>query len=89
MESIELSKYIWDLKTNNTNFEINWKILRKVSKLNNGNRLCRLCITEAMLIMKGKKGLLNKRKEIMNKCRHENKFLLKNWKEIKKKKTHK
>ena len=81
MESTELSKHIWELKKNNKNYEIKWKILRKVAKINNGNKMCRLCITEAMLIMRGKKDLLNKRKEIMNKCRHENKFLLKNWKE--------
>ena len=43
--------------------------------------MCRLCITEASIIMTNKKGRLNKRTEVMNKCRHQNQFLLKNWKE--------
>ena len=83
-ESTELSKHIWNKKNKQENYKITWKILKKVTKLNNGNKMCRLCITEASIIMKGKKGQLNKRNEIMNKCRHQNKFLLKNWKERKK-----
>ena len=85
IESTKLSKYIWGLKKTNTSFEVQWKILKKVAKINNGNRMCRLCITEAILIMKGKKGLINKRNEIMNKCRRQNKFLLQNWKKNKRK----
>ena len=84
-DSTELSKHIWDLKKNKTNFEIKWKILKQVPKLNNGQKMCRLCTTEALCIIKDQKGLLNKRNEIMNKCRHQNKFLLKNWKERDKK----
>ena len=38
---------------------------------------------EAKLIMENKQGPLNKRTELMNKCRHRNKFLLKNWKKKK------
>ena len=47
--------------------------------MKNGNQMCRLCLTEANMIIKNKTGL-NKRNEIFNKCRHQNKFLLKNWK---------
>ena len=83
-ESTELSKHIWYKKNKQETYEITWKILKKITKINNGNKMCRLCITEAAIIMKGKKGQLNKRNEIMNKCRHQNKFLLKNWKERKK-----
>ena len=78
-DSTKLSSYIWTLKDNKINFEINWKILRKVGKLSNGDKICRLCTLEARMIMKNKNAPLNKRSEIMNKCRHKNKFLLKNW----------
>ena len=79
-EDTELSKYIWKLEENNTKFELKWKILKKVKSIQNGGKFCRLCITEAEMIIKNKKGPLNTRKEIMNKCRHRAKFLLKNWK---------
>ena len=84
MNSTALSKYIWEMKSNNEEYKIRWKILKSISKMQNGNKMCRLCVTEAALIMKERKGQLNKRNEIMNKCRHQNKFLLKNWKEKKK-----
>ena len=86
-ESTELSKHIWKLKDKNINYNIRWKIIKQVPKIKNGNQMCRLCITEAAIIMKSKIGRLNKRTEVMNKCRHTNKFLLKNWKSEKEKKT--
>ena len=72
------------MKNKNEEYKISWKILKGITKMKNGNKMCRLCVTEAAIIMKGKKGQLNKRNEIMSKCRHRNKFLLKNWKEKKK-----
>ena len=68
-------------------YKISWNILKKITPMRNGNKMCRLCVNEAAIIMKGKKGQLNQRNEIFNKCRHQNKFLLKNWKEKKKEKT--
>ena len=82
-DSTELSKYIWKIKNQNEDFNLSWKIVKKVGKTRNGSKICRLCISEAALIIKNKKDQLNKRLEIMNKCRHQNKFLLKNWKEEK------
>ena len=84
-ESTELSKYVWQLKNNNIAYNIKWKILKKVAELKNGSRMCRLCTMEAAIIMKNRAGQLNKRTEIMNKCRHRNKYLLKNWKAEKRK----
>ena len=77
----------WKLKKNNTEYNISWNIIKQVSQLKNGNKMCRLCLTEASMIMVNKKDQLNKRTEILNKCRHQNKFLLKNWKERDKKIT--
>ena len=62
---------------------------KKSCNAKNGNKMCRLCVTEAAIIMKGKKGQLNQRNEIFNKCRHQNKFLLKNWKEKRKNSSYK
>ena len=78
-DSTKLSNYIWKLKDKNIKFEINWKILRKVKETQNGDKMCRLCTLESKLIMKNDDHPLNQRSEIMNKCRHKNKFLLKNW----------
>ena len=62
----------------------------KVKKKNNPNikeaapyrcgaRKCSLCFAEKLQIIKAKpEGLLNKRSELISKCRHKNKFLLKN-----------
>ena len=73
-DKTELSKYIWSLKENKTKYEINWKIIKKVPKRKNGNKICRLCISEALEIIKNKRGQLNKKTEIMNSCRYKNKF---------------
>ena len=83
-DKTELSKYVCELKEKNTNHKITWKIVKQVTKPMNGNKMCRLCTTEASIIIKNKKGQLNTRNEIMHKCRHQNKFLLKSWKERKK-----
>ena len=86
-DDTELSKYIWTLKENKTKFDLKWKLLKKVKSIENGGKICRLCLTEAELIINNKNGPLNTRLEIMNKCRHRAKFLLKNWKSEKQKKT--
>ena len=83
--STALSKHIWNLKNRNASYKISWRILKKLPKLRNGSSMCRLCVTEAAMIMNGKEGQLNQRNEIFNKCRHQNKFLLKNWKKGKEK----
>ena len=75
----ELSKHIWQLKDKNTNFEINWKILKSTSGYNKTNKLCQLCLSEKYFIcyFNNKNRLLNKRNELVSKCRHGNKSLLK------------
>ena len=79
-DSTELSKHIWKLKEKKENFDLSWKIIKQVNETRNGSKMCRLCITEAAMIIRNKKDQLNTRQEIMNKCRHQNKFLLRNWK---------
>ena len=78
--STELSKHIWKLKDSNTNFTINWSILATAPAYSNKSKRCHLCLTEKLYIIRGKKpSLLNKRTELISKCRHENKFYLANF----------
>ena len=74
----ELSKYIWSLKDKNINFTIKWNVEARAIPYTCGSKRCDLCLTEKLLIAKADpKTLLNKRSEIISKCRHRNKFTLK------------
>ena len=79
--STELSKFIWLLKDNNTDFKIKWSILTSAAAYCNKSKRCNLCLAEKFFIIKAEKStLLNKRSELVSKCRHENKFYLMNLK---------
>ena len=76
-----LSKYIWDMKNTNANanYDIKWSILHQTFPYQCGTRKCDLCLTEKLLILYSDPACtLNKRSEIMNKCRHNLKYKLKN-----------
>ena len=74
---IELSKYIWDLKKGRRNFSLKWSILKRATAYQRGAKQCNLCLEEKLCILKAKnENLLNKRSELVSKCRHENKFYL-------------
>ena len=74
----ELSKYIWQLKDNGTDYSLSWSILSRSKPYQGGGNPCDLCLTEKLLINKADSShLLNKRDELISKCRHRNKFLLK------------
>ena len=73
------SQNIWELKDNNTEFYLKWSIAAYASPYRCGTRRCDLCLTEKYLIARAEqKNLLNKRIELMSKCRHRNKYILKN-----------
>ena len=76
----ELSKYIKTLNENKINFSIKWKIIKKTTGYNQITKSCNLCIAEKfeLIKFKDKNNLLNKRNELISKCRHENKYLLAN-----------
>ena len=75
--STALSKKVWDLKDKNIAFKITWKIKRK-AKAYSGGKTCDLCLSEKHLILKSKsKNLLNSKNELISKCRHTNKYMLK------------
>ena len=79
INSTELSKYIWHLKDNCINFDIKWSIIARAKPYSNKTKRCDLCLTEKLMIINShSNNLLNKRSELISKCRHENKFYLRN-----------
>ena len=73
----ELSKYIWKLKREGNIFRVGWDILRRAFAYSCVSKRCDLCLTEKLMILSADKStLLNKRSEIISKCRHQNKFCL-------------
>ena len=73
--------YIWSLKDSNTSYNIAWSIHKRTKGYNNTSKQCSLCIAEKIAIITHteKHKLLNKRTELISKCRHENKFMLNNF----------
>ena len=78
--STSLSSFIWNLKSKQVAYKIDWSIVNKAATYHPSSRHCPLCVLEKTLIlMSDHKYPLNKRSEIMSKCRHREKFLLKNY----------
>jgi hypothetical protein len=81
--STEMSKYVWNLKDQGiTNPTITWSILDNAIPYKNGSKRCDLCITEKYHIIQKSDNILNKRDELISKCRHENKYYLSNFKSV-------
>ena len=78
-----LSSYLWDLREKHNVFPtLTWSVVKSVPGYSNISKRCLLCLTEKVLIAtyENPEELLNKRSELMAKCRHDNKFLLSNYK---------
>ena len=76
-QSTSLSSYVWELKQKNINHKIDWSIIKKAPTYHPSRKKCSLCTLEkTMILMSDHKFPLNKRSEILSKCRHREKFLL-------------
>ena len=77
-KSTDLSKYVWQLKDEGKSANVEYEIVRKVVGKPKG-KYCRLCLCEKLEIIEnlGRDGLLNSKSELISKCRHQNKYLLK------------
>ena len=65
------------IKMKNYTPEITWRIIRKCLPHNYNSRKCDLCLNEKLEIALYKgENLLNKKTELISKCRHQNKFML-------------
>ena len=77
-KSTELSKFVWELKRKEKEFEIHWEILRQAQAYKPGNKFCNLCTSEAILIGFPAEdiNLINSRDEIVSNCKHRSKWKL-------------
>ena len=77
LKCTKLSKDIWSLKNRGIAPIIKRRIVKKVNSKVSRN-YCNLCLTEKFFIIKSlsDNNLLNKRSELVSKCRHKNKLLL-------------
>ena len=73
----ELSKHIWQLKSNNIDHSIKWRIMRKTTPYSNRSKKCNLCLSDKYyIICRPETATLNKRSEINSTCRHARQYLL-------------
>ena len=73
-----LSTHIWELKNKNVPFTTSWSILGLAPSYSKNVRNCQLCLTEKTYIsLADPSSTLNKRNEIISKCRHRDRLLLK------------
>ena len=70
----ELSKYLWKLKEENADYNLQGRIKAYVSRYKCGTRKRDLCQKKIIIAISDPKRLLNKRTELVSKCRHKNKF---------------
>ena len=72
----ELSKEYWTIKHNHFPPKAIWRI-RKYKPFNTTKRKCYVCLNEKLEVASYKEdNLLNKRSELINKCRNQSKFTL-------------
>jgi len=73
----ELSKEVWKIKRANHVPILKWKIRKQCAPFNRAKMRCSLCINEKLEIaLYEGDNLVNKRSELISKCRHENKHTL-------------
>ena len=81
--STSLSSFVWELKALGIDHEVEFSIVKLARPYNRESKTCDLCLTEKTEIMyfdhQDHFSSLNKRSEIMAKCRHRAKHLLFNW----------
>ena len=77
-----LSSYVWELKDKGKTPSLTWSIVKSIPSYTNISKRCLLCLHEkvAIITYENQRELINKRNEMISKCPHENKYLLKNYK---------
>ena len=74
-----LSRRIWELKDTNTSYDLKWRIIKRANAYHGNPSRCNLCLSEKLCILNTQDvSLLNKKSELVTKCRHENKFFATN-----------
>ena len=76
-----LSKEVWKNKESNHNYNITWSIIKQTSTYRCGGKRCNLCLEEKLAILKSnQQNSLNRKSEIISRCRHRSKFKLRRFK---------
>ena len=74
-----LSEEVWRIKDAGGTPEVTWRILQRSKAYTPQSRRCTLCLTEKLAIAEHEgRDILNKRSEIVAKCRHQFKYQLSN-----------
>ena len=77
LKSTELSKEVWRIKDKGFQYSINWRIVSLNPSYNPAAKRCLLCLNEKIEILEyDGDNILNKRSELVSKCRHRNKFMI-------------
>jgi len=75
-----LSSYLWELKNKDISLNQRWSIVSQAPSYSRKVRACHLCLMEKLQIsLADPMKTLNKRNEIVAKCRHRDKMLLYKW----------
>ena len=85
MNKTTLGKYVWEQKRRHNitpTLKLKWYIVKSVPSYSTITKSCMLCLHEKfeILMNPNQDELLNKRSELVSKCRHINKYLLSNYK---------
>ena len=73
----ELSNKYWNIMSANKTTNVSWEILGTYKSYNQSTKRSLLCLNEKLAIALHKDdNMLNKRSEIISKCRHRNKYML-------------
>ena len=74
----ELSKEVWTVRNKGGHHNIRWRIIRQHPNYNPTTKRCALCLNEKLEILQYEgNNQLNKRSEIVSKCRHQLCYMLK------------
>ena len=79
-DSTTLSKFVWQERSKGEEPEIKWSKLSSAKPYTLGGRSCPLCLAEKTAIAKDNTGeMLNRRRELMNRCLHKESYKLSNF----------
>ena len=72
----EIANEVWRIKDQGGTYNIDWSILGHAAAYNPASNKCNLCLSEKLYINENVDNLLNTRKELVSKCRHQLKYAL-------------
>ena len=77
LKSTELSKEVWSIKDKGYQYAINWRIIKQYQTYTPASKKCMLCLNEKLEILEHNgNNILNKRTELVSKCRHRNEYMI-------------